>query len=213
MKRAKICGVGTNDADYKLSRRKKIDEKWKKVWECPFYRSWRAMIVRCYNDKHLAKCPTYADCTVSDEWLDSFMAFCSWMIKQDWEGNCLDKDLMVLGNRLYSKDTCKFITSDINKLLVYSNGSSSGRLLGVALCKDRVKARYKASVYISGKSKHLGYYRTELEAHRVYLLAKIDVITFVAEDQEDLEIREGLYLHAEVLRDMYHNTYIGISKI
>lgn len=37
--------------------------------------------------------------------------------------------------------------------------------------KRRIK-KYKAIIKIDGKTKHLGYYRTEEEAHQAYLNAK-----------------------------------------
>lgn len=113
-----VCGVGINDADYVVQRKETIGyvngkHKQKLVWTCPYYRVWTNMLVRCYSTKKQEKYPTYKGCTVSDEWL-TFSVFKSWMEKQDWDGKQLDKDLLFEGNKVYSAETCVFVTKEVN---------------------------------------------------------------------------------------------------
>jgi hypothetical protein len=165
-----VLGVGINDADYHVTRNKNTKElrkngkfKTKVVWTCPYYRKWTAMLTRCYNTKRLALFPSYVVCSVCKEWL-TFSKFKIWMETQDWEGKQLDKDLLSVGNKVYGPDNCVFITGSINTFLTDNLSSRGKYLLGChrrshgkfrALCTDPFKTR----------SKVIGTYSTELEAH------------------------------------------------
>jgi hypothetical protein len=108
--RKPIYGIGTNDADYMVDPR--IDGK---RGRCPIYRVWKSMLERCYSEKRQAKCPTYIGCTVCKEWL-TFSNFRRWMVNQDWQGKQLDKDILVKGNKIYSAETCCFVTQAVNMI-------------------------------------------------------------------------------------------------
>jgi len=73
------------------------------------YEAWRGMISRCYCKKRLDKYKTYIGCSVCDEWR-SFQVFAKWFSDNYTEGLHLDKDIRVKGNKVYSPDTCKFVT-------------------------------------------------------------------------------------------------------
>src|SRR5699024_1036564 len=94
-------GVGVNDAGYAVAKYETIvvdgKKKKKQVWKCPFYRAWECMLIRCYTVKYQERKPSYKGCVVSDEW-KTFSNFKNWMRKQNWEGLCLDKDLLFEGN-------------------------------------------------------------------------------------------------------------------
>ena len=75
------------------------------------------MLQRCYSESHLVRQPTYKGCSVCEEWL-TFSNFKSWMEQQDWEGKQLDKDLLVYKNKIYSPETCVFVSSVINSFFV-----------------------------------------------------------------------------------------------
>jgi len=89
------------------------------------YILWKDMIKRVYDSKYHEKSPSYKECRVSEEWL-CFQNFCN-DIKElkgykEWLNSapreyCLDKDLKVKNNKLYSKDTCVFITTVDNTML------------------------------------------------------------------------------------------------
>ena len=137
-----VCGVGINDADYVDHKYKTIeaDGKMKRrlVWICPFYRSWKGMLERCYSEKYQERYPTYIGCTVSEEW-KRFSNFRSWMEKQDWEGMQLDKDLLIEGNKVYSADTCVFVTSMVNTFTLDCGASKGEWMIGVAWHKGASK--------------------------------------------------------------------------
>jgi hypothetical protein len=113
-----VFGVGKNDADYVVHE----EINGKRVM-CPFYSVWSSMIRRCYSSVFHSKKPTYKNCFVAKEWL-TFSTFKNWMRSQKWEGRELDKDILKIGNKLYSPDTCVFVTREVNILLVNSHVSS-----------------------------------------------------------------------------------------
>ncbi len=103
-----VCGVGINDADYLTYP--VIDGE--RVM-CPIYRTWVNMIQRCHSHKCQSKHPTYKGCTTCKEWR-LFSNFRAWMLTQDWQGKQLDKDILVKGNKIYSAETCCFVTQEEN---------------------------------------------------------------------------------------------------
>ena len=86
------------------------------------YEYWHRMIERCYSKKYLKKhIRYYLICTVCDEWLN-YYNFNSWFkenyyeIENDNDRICLDKDILVKGNKVYSPETCVFVPNRINCL-------------------------------------------------------------------------------------------------
>lgn len=162
-----VYGVAFNDADYATQTR-----KGNTVWCCPFYRTWIDMVRRVYCDKHKAKRPTYDDCKLHNEW-HSFTNFKMWMEKQDWQGNELDKDLLVKGNKLYSADTCVFISKAVNLFMTEANSNRGKFPIGVSFHK--ATGKYMVRVRNLGKGqRYLGVFKTPEEAHMVYRKAKFE---------------------------------------
>lgn len=82
------------------------------------YVAWRGMLERAYCDKLHAKHPTYKECEVCEEW-QYYQTFAAWYEEnypKDGENYALDKDIKVEGNKLYSPDTCLFVTSAENAI-------------------------------------------------------------------------------------------------
>lgn len=173
--RSFVYGVGINDADYLTQR---IVNGIRLM--CPFYSRWAAMMSRCYCPIVQAKYPTYEGCTVSSEWL-TFSVFKGWMMQQDWEGNHLDKDLLVQGNKVYSSDLCLFVNQSINLLLNDSKASRGKYPLGVSL--NRLQSRFVSNVVLDGKKVRIGTFDTPKEAHEAYKKAKHKIIKDVAMKQ------------------------------
>ena len=163
------------------------------------YKLWCSMLRRCYSDANVCdnfkkKYPTYEGCEVSDNF-KSYEYFYEWCQKQigfGVDGWQLDKDLLIKGNKVYSESTCVFIPAEINTVLIKSTASRGKHLIGVYWCK-RGKA-FKARVNKNkGKQKHLGYFKTEVEAFSAYKQAKESFVKEQA-DKWKWQIDERAYL-------------------
>ena len=141
------------------------------------YKLWMDMLRRCYSTTLKKKYPTYIDCEVSDNF-KSYEYFYEWCHKQigfgvDGNGNSfqLDKDLLVKGNKVYSETICVFLPNEINSLLTKRTASRGEYLIGVSWHNTN-KAFIARVNKNTGKSKHLGYFNTEIEAFNAYKQAK-----------------------------------------
>lgn len=160
-----VYGVGINDADYSVRRLEEIgyeDGKRKRrlVWECPFHRVWDNMLMRCYSAKYQNKRPTYKGCSVSEEW-ETFSNFRAWMEKQDWQGKQLDKGLLFEGNKVYSADTCVFVTPSVNSFTTESGAARGEWLIGVNWDKGTKKFKSQCHNPFTKKHEHLGLFLCE----------------------------------------------------
>ena len=77
------------------------------------YSVWAGMLERCYRSKVLERKPRYKGCTVAEEW-HNFQRFAEWFEEHYIEGYQLDKDIRVEGNKIYSSDTCMFVSNQEN---------------------------------------------------------------------------------------------------
>lgn len=184
-----ILGHGINDAKYLTNI--KIDGKRR---ECPFYQRWKNMLMRCYDPKYHARKPTYKECSVCDEWL-TFSNFKSWMIKQDWNGKQLDKDLLVKGNKIYSPDKCLFVSSQVNSLLSDSAAIRGAYPIGVFWHSKN--NNFIAKCKVKGKNIHIGSFPTVESAFFAYKKFKSKLIRDMAEKQSE-PLRSALLSRAYV---------------
>jgi len=181
-----ICGIGVNDADYNTQP----TVNGARV-RCPYYRTWASMILRCYSDKYQEKFPTYAGCTVSSEWL-SFMNFREWMIRQDWKGKHLDKDILVDSNKIYGPKFCVFVDRKTNTLLLDRSSARGDLPIGVSINGKG----YRAGCNKDGKPRHIGNYSTPEQAHDAYKQFKAEVIMEAALRQPDIRVKSALFLRS-----------------
>ena len=195
-KKILVYGVGINDADYVVRKYKTIEyvdgkQKQKLVWYCPYHRTWKNMLKRCYSSKFHERQPTYKGCSVSIEWI-TFSNFRAWMESQDFEGKQLDKDLLLEGNKMYSKETCVFVTRGIN-LFTTDRGASRGEwLIGVCWHKGEGKFVSMCRNPFTKKQEHLGYFNCELEAHQAWLKRKLVLAHELAAEQTDRRVAKAL---------------------
>ena len=171
-KRSLVYGVGVNDwAGSVMVDGKKIRE----------YTLWARMLERCFDEKTKQKYPTYQGVTCSKEWLlmTPFIEDVSKMKGYDLEGWELDKDILVKGNKLYSKDTCCFVPAEVNMLLTKSDKARGEWPIGV--CFHKATGKFMARLKINGKQKFLGCFTTADEAFQAYKRAKEAHIKVVAE--------------------------------
>lgn len=176
-KRSLVFGVGVNDWAGKVE----VDGKL--IME---YQLWRGMLQRCFDDKLKQNRPTYKDVTCSKEWLSMtpFIEDVSKMKGYGLEGWALDKDILQKGSKLYSKDTCCFVPSEINLLLTKCDKARGEYPVGVNFHKHAGK--FRAQLRTNGKQKHLGLFSTPEEAFQAYKTAKEAHIKVVAEKWKHL---------------------------
>lgn len=177
-----VYGVGINDANYHLSHYEFIEGEYIKTWQCPIYEVWRGMLRRCYSKKCHLKQPTYQGCSVCEEWL-TFSNFKAWMETQDWEGKVLDKDILLEGNRVYSPDTCVFITSSLNSFITDRRNDRGDYMLGVCWKKDDNRFLSRCCNPFTGKREYLGLFVDELEAHLVWKRRKHELACMLADSE------------------------------
>lgn len=149
------------------------------------YDLWKSMLSRCYDPRVLNEQPTYRDCTVHESW-HNFQVFAKWVTSQKHYGMgyALDKDLLVLGNKVYSEKTCCLIPAELNALMLTPNNLNRKHLPGVSFSKKWGK--FASRVSIEGKRVSLGYYDTDVEAHEVYMKARINYVKNKAEDFKNM---------------------------
>ena len=180
--RKRVYGVGINDWHTAIS-----NGGGKHI---PEYKMWSRMLERSLSEKWKACHPTYKDVSVDPRWysMSTFISDVSTLIGYEEAINGswhLDKDLLVKGNRTYSKDTCCFIPIEINSLMVMHRSSRGAHPCGVHFRKRYTKRPYCAVISRGGAYKTLGYFATAEEAFYVYKEAKEAYIKEVANKWKD----------------------------
>lgn len=186
-----IYGVGINDAGYQVSTYSMVDGRMKRLWRCPMYRAWTGMLDRCYSKVYLSGAPTYRECSVSPEW-HSFSAFRAWMVTQDHEGKQLDKDILAPGNKVYTGESCVFVSGALNTFLTDCGASRGEWPIGV--CLDKSCGKFKAGCRnpFSKKLEHLGYFTCPDAAHSAWRARKHQHACAYADAQDDPRIAAAL---------------------
>lgn len=188
-----VYGVGINDADYSVRKTKSYtDESGKRqfqvLWICPYYSKWSSMLNRCYSAKRQKKNPYYMGCSVCEEWL-YFSNFRMWMEKQNWEGNELDKDFLVQGNKVYSPETCLFIPQRLN--VFFSKGRKENNLFtGISYIEKLGKYRVRCCDG-TGKMVCFGYHTDLRAAKQAWKEAKSKILMQILEEdsvQDEIKV-------------------------
>lgn len=144
------------------------DIETKDSWNC--YLKWCSMWYRVNN------MTAYSDVSICDEWVH-YSNFKTWWSENYIEGYQIDKDLLSPdGNRQYGPNTCCFLPGHLNTTL--SGMNYTDRLTGVSLNKS---GTYSATLKSCGKYKYLGSYKTEIEAHLIWISEKKKQIGIVAD--------------------------------
>ena len=186
-----VYGVGINDIP---NSKNYVDEKGVRV-RSKYYAVWSDMLRRCYSDKFFRKQPTYKECSVCKDWL-TFSNFKVWMEKQDWKGKCLDKDIVHLGNKIYSPENCVFVSGALNNLFTDNRAIRGKYPIGV--CYNKIAKRFMSYCNVNGKQKSLGYFDTPEEAANAYIACKVNHVKSIAENyKHDERIYNGLIAYCE----------------
>lgn len=146
----------------------------------PPYATWIQMLTRCYSERYIKATPTYKNCLVCEDW-KKYSKFEKWFndpANGNKEGYCLDKDILVKGNKIYSPDTCCFVPNEINALFIKHDSKRGQYPIGVSLHNTKYCARI--SVYKKG-SVWLGIFDTPEDAFNAYKQAKEQHIKNVAQ--------------------------------
>lgn len=199
-KRSLVCKIGVNDAPYQTTIT--LDGV---IYSCPYFMRWRCMLERCYSPSWLKKHPTYVGCTVAPEW-HYFMAFKQWMLTQKWEGKQLDKDILSLGTKRYSPETCMFVSRQINSLF-NERANDQGELpLGIYGRKDK----YEVGIsYGGGKRTWVGAFNTIPEAITAYVTAKTKAVHIALQDEVDSFTRTAVKKYLEHFTDKMNTLKTG----
>jgi hypothetical protein len=186
-----IHGVGLNDAGYRISDTIQVAGKQVNIWICPFYRRWEHILKRCYSLSSQKKNNTYLGCSVVPEWF-SFKSFRDWMITQPWEGNEIDKDLLIAGNRVYGPDQCVFIPQSLNTFVTNCAKARGEWPVGVSFNKRLGKFVAYCSNPFTGKFDHLGCFISPDAAHEAWRKTKHAHALVYADMQGDQRVSAAL---------------------
>lgn len=196
MSKKLVYGVGINDSCYATQTTEELPKvRGKRVskvtWRCPYYQKWAEMLRRCYSKTTNPKHKTYVDCVVCDEWL-TFSNFKSWLEKQNWEGMCLDKDVIVVGNKLYSPNTCALVTIQTNNFILDSAAQRGELPLGVYLDKRRNVYVARCHDPFKKNKPYIGVFNTPEEAHLAWKAKKHEYACMLADLQYDPRVADAL---------------------
>ncbi len=134
------------------------------------YDLWDNMSHRCFSTRYKEKYPTYNDYCLDGGWFN-FQNFAEWCLSQQQyirANTCLDKDLLVKDNKLYSSDTCCFIPNEINLALLTGTGARGNFFIGVR--KD--KKKFNAQISKFNTRINLGNFESEEKAFTAYKQSK-----------------------------------------
>ncbi len=190
-----VHGVGVNDLPYRTHVYEYVTENGGKrirkcVFICNYYAAWKHMLERCYSEKFLESKPSYVGTSVCNEWVYA-SAFKRWMKQQDWDGKCLDKDIVVPRSKLYSPETCAFVLQATNSF-VARDASRGDYPTGVHLYKRTGKYQARCGNPFTEKQEHLGYFSTQEEAHEGWRKRKHEIAQLVAATESDIRVVEAL---------------------
>lgn len=183
--------------------------KYSNKYDNKLYETWRSMLKRCYDETQRHKNPSYADVTVCEEWYN-FQNFGKWYEENYYEVEgekmCLDKDILIKGNKTYSPETCIFVPQRINELFTKTNKNRGKYPIGVSWKKKNKKFQVQCSVIENGRKtmKYLGLYTDIEEAFQVYKEFKENLIRQTANEYKDKipkELYEALYNYKVEIND------------
>lgn len=122
---------GINDLKYHSDYYRENYDDYKAV-----YTKWTGMMKRALSPKYLAKFPTYEGSSVCDGW-QFISEFKDWTTSQVWQGLELDKDILVIGNKHYSPETCAYVPKFVNYCFLTRPAGRGDNPIGVSLRKEK----------------------------------------------------------------------------
>lgn len=190
-KSKRVLGIGINDSEYPVNRYELIDGVRRRIWACKFYGVWSNMLNRCYSASYQALYPTYAGCSVSEDW-HLFSEFRSWMSSKEWQNKHLDKDILHPGNKIYSSDECVFVDAKTNIFLIDSGASRGDWPIGVHWVTREGKFQASCRNPFSDKQESLGLFDCPYAAHEAWRACKHRHALSLAKIQSDPRVAIAL---------------------
>lgn len=155
------------------------------------YVAWSDILKRCFSENFKRKNPTYNDVICCEEWL-LYENFYEWLHSQEnfnkWYNSnkwCVDKDILVKNNKIYSPETCVLVSNNVNCLIVKCNAVRGNLPIGVIYNNVNKKYIARVSKYRDDKEirEHIGCYNTPEEAFQAYKKAKEFYVKQVAKEE------------------------------
>lgn len=152
----------------------------------PAYLAWRGILARCYSNKTKERQPSYKNATISEDWLN-YSNFREWYLAEKGDAAIVlevDKDLLGMGTKVYSKETCLLLPKRINVFLI---------TILVFGCTNLVKysqTKRKYFIIINDKSRNEAfkntYYDTYREAFSALAAYKEGVMKALADEYKEV---------------------------
>lgn len=202
-----VYGWGINDLDrpvmaYSTGTERRPSGKLKQTltWMCPYYAKWLGVLQRSVDKVRGALHPTYINVMCCAEWqyLSKFIEWVDNQPNKNWVESELDKDFLSEGCKVYSPDTCVFITRQVNNFILSNEAQRGDLMIGVTLSNNKKKFRAQCCDPFIRKQVKLGTFDTELEAHLAWQAKKHEHACRLADMQQDDRV-------ATKLRSMYNS--------
>ena len=164
------------------------------------YNKWISMLNRCYSKDFQKEHQTYKGCTVCNDWLN-YQNFAKWFYDNfDFNNKsyCLDKDMKVINNKVYSPEFCVFIPNNINCFITDHNLGRGDFMIGVHKYINRFVSTC-SSPFLEGCNSVVGRFNTEQEAHQAWRKQKSIYANQLAEQQENEIVKDALLNYANAL--------------
>lgn len=161
--------------------------EFKRTRDNPLYHAYCAMVARCTTGSSAQiKQPTYIGCTTTFKSFKDFEDWATLQVGCGLDGYQLDKDILLKGNKVYSKETCVFVPKFINTLLVKCDKVRGSCPVGVYCDNSCKKKKFKAQLRVKGKNISLGRFVDVESAFLAYKRAKENYIKTVADEYKDV---------------------------
>lgn len=169
--------------------------------------AWIRMFDRCYSDKFHENWPTYIGCEVCEEWYN-FQNFAKWFYDNYYEvpnqSMEVDKDWLVVNNKIYCPDNCCIAPNIINTCtLSHDKVINFNMPIGISWHKN---GSYVARCSNRGKRKTIGYYHNIEDASKAYWTYKINYVEDLAREYKS-QIPDKLYDAMMNFRNTYKQRY------
>lgn len=174
---------------------------------------WGAVEARCNPAGSVqSRMKSYEGVTNSFENFQHFTEWCHnecGYLNRESSGKywCLDKDILVIGNRQYSPETCCFVPTRLNSLLGTHANRKTSLPIGVSFRKDMQKYNAQVSNGVGNRLSVSGF-TDPFSAHRKYQEIKIGVISSVLEELREVlpaKVIEGVNRHLSSIENDYNN--------